>query len=65
MTSEQQYWSLNGSFEALHRIHKELLSGKITSLNELKLLLISDMQLVNKQMTEYENKSNIEKLRKI
>lgn len=35
MTSEQQYWSLNGSFEALYRIINYIDTGEVSNLSEL------------------------------
>ncbi|MNK43708.1 hypothetical protein D3C87_624230 [compost metagenome] len=57
MTNEQQYWSLNGSFEALYTISKYIDSGRITSISELKSLLVNDMTTVNAQMSSIEEKN--------
>ncbi|OME55457.1 hypothetical protein BSK59_13345 [Paenibacillus odorifer] len=55
MTSEQQYWSLNGSFEALYRISNCIDTGEVTNLSELKTLLIANMTTVNEKMTVFED----------
>jgi hypothetical protein len=54
MTSEQQYWSLNGSFEALYRIRNCIDTGEVTNLSELRSLLIANMTTVNEKMAVFE-----------
>lgn len=58
LTKEQQYWSLNGSFEALARMMSDLTTGKIKSPIDLHKILLSNMEQVNKQMNELESVLN-------
>lgn len=54
----QRYWSLNGSFEALHLMMEAIKQGEVTGLVEMKEQIVHNMQMINKLMSELEVEIN-------
>ena len=51
LNKEQQYWSLHGSFEALHRMMELIDKDDVGDIVELKGLLLANMKAVHEQIT--------------
>lgn len=67
-TKEERVHILNGAFEALFRVDELLKNKTVTSLSELNLFLLSNMQQINKIASQLEEeleneKKEIEKLK--
>lgn len=55
LTDEQRYYSLNGTFEAYHVIIELIRKGELRSFKELHYFLLKNMELVSKEMCDYED----------
>ena len=55
MNKEQQYWSLNGSFEALVRFMEYVNSNEVVSKESIKNFIMQNMGIVHKEMEKLEN----------